>query len=511
MSPFASPPTVSTKPSRPLLTRSQVVPSAQQPQLPVRQSRQPAPRVKVPACTHTVMTRLYGAHTCHNCGRIPSIGWLYACRQDLVQPTYDLSTSDSADALPAVADDNSYFEAQAKIAASIGMSASVTKQMTAGAYTYDQIETLLAQRRLVIDTIKRTKHLSSASSSPIPVQHLTQGASAPKPRASRNIPPAGQELNAASAPMNPTGKAVDAPSDSPEARSESETVVTFGAQSPRKRNRKTEMCSYQVCHNCRPFFQDRLPLNMEPALNGADEGLAKLDISALPVLDATVVGNLGLRRHHLLEPLRRSEESMDITMHQRDGSGYDSFGQDTSSDWTPTTTTSSEADSDLSEKFDLSTCPGAVICPMWSATNGCAYDNGSEAGDRDINHGYIGRHHQVAHGLGISQPGGQATRATPDVISTRDMTPLKGSSISLPNLPTTPVTDETASTSCSCSLPDRSSPRSNKSSNSSKGSEVEVAGGLALTEEAVKTGTPDITSEEVRKCTRRSEVAHSEL
>ena len=40
-------------------------------------------RVRTPNCTHVDMDRIYGQHQqCFVCGREPSIGFLYECRQD---------------------------------------------------------------------------------------------------------------------------------------------------------------------------------------------------------------------------------------------------------------------------------------------------------------------------------------------------------------------------------------------------------------------------------------------
>lgn len=425
------------------------------------------------------------------------MGWLYICRQDATPSTRDLSISedvDDLDTLPTVSDSGNYFEAQAQIAASFGMSASVIKQMNAGAYTYDQIETLLAQRRHVLDTIRKIKHPSTTSVPPTP-KNVNRPSEQPEDviaSVGTTAAPAGQNLSTTALSVTPAGKPCNTRADSMAATPGAASAKSGASESPKKQLKPKEVCNYQVCHNCRPFFQDRLASNLAPMLSSEAPALAEIEHGMLPVHDAAVVSKLGLRRPLLPPPLRRSEESMDITMHQRDGTGYDSFGQDTSSDWTPTTTiSSSEGDSDLSEKFDLSPCPGAGVCPVWSPAEGCAYENGFEDGRRDINHGYSGGH---LHGLGIVDISHQVSgaRQMPSIMSTPDLTPSKGSSISLPNPLTTPMTDDTYSTSCSCSLPERSSPQSNKSSDSSAGSEVEVEGGVALTEEAVETGTPDI-------------------
>lgn len=413
---------------------------------------------------------------------------------------HHLSVSESVDCLPTVDDQSSFFDAQAQVAASIGMSASVVKQMRAGQYTYAQIETLLAQRRHVIDVIRRTKNPSTASVPPTPQssKHPTEALGDIIASVGGTAAPAAQQviMSARFAPpaIAPVNTGFGAEGCSSAISSSNSTT----SDSPRKKNKQTETCTYQACHTCRPFFQDRLGSSFEPVLENEAPKLDELDMKALPVHKAAIVSNLGLRRPLPRDPLRRSEESMDITMHQQDGyHGLDFVGQDLPSDWTSTPTTSSDGDSDLSDKSDMSPCPGPGVCPVYHPTEGCAYDYGFDDGKREINHGH-GRGDEIqVQGLGISGTGDQAPRLSTSLPSTPDLTPSKGSSVSLPNLPTTPLTGGTVLTKYSAySLPDRSSPRSNKSSDSSEGSEVEVEGGVALTEEAVGTGTPDIAVEE---------------
>lgn len=390
----------------------------------------------------------------------PHLG-LYTCSQDFPRsagvPVSEVS--ESVDLLPTVSDDVTYFEAQAQVAASMGMSPSIIKQMNAGAYTYDQVEILLAQRRHVIDTIRRIKHPSTSSVPPTP-------------------PPASSASEQSGDIIASAGLAASPPQQAGTGTNAANQTTAAPPSTPQKKvptpQKAKPPCVYQVCHTCRPMFQDRLFHNIAPILSSDVPVKEQMAFRKLPVHNAAVVSNLGLRTPP--PPLRRSEESMDITMHQRDGA-YDSFGQESSSDWTPTTS-SSEGDSDV----DMSPCPGRGSCPVWSPIYGCAYDNGFDDGQREIAHGYSGGH---LHGLGIV--GDNNATATPD------LTPSKGSSISLPNPPTTPMTDGGRSDICSYSLPDpdRSSPKSNKSDGSS---EVEVEGGVALTEEAIRTGTPEIAT-----------------
>lgn len=410
-------------------------------------------------------------------------------------PAHSLNVSESADSLPTVSDYGSYFEAQAQVATSLGMSQSITKQMSSGAYTYDQIETLLAQRRHVIDTIRRTKHPSTGSVPPTP-KSTTQTA-----QASENIIASVGTATASGLPdRSITAPLIAAGEDAAAGRqavnpSSSQQANRIANESPRKGADHNEVCTYQACHTCRPFFKERLAVNLEPALRDEIAAPTEQDVSSLPVHDAAMVCNLGLRLRLLPAPLRRSDESMDITMHHCDGNGYEPFGPNTGSNWTPTTTTSSETESDLSRTFDISPRPGPLSHSADEASEGRESDPRVDSANGGTYRGYTGEGGRLARGLGISGTDEDAGRASASTSSTPELTPSKGSSISLPNLPTTPLTGGVLPLSYSYSLPDRSSPASNKSSKSSRGSEVEVDCGVALTEEAVETGTPDISVE----------------
>lgn len=72
----------SMRPTRPRLTRSQVVP--QSPSTVQKAAhRQQSSAARRPQCTHMAMNRLYGEHHCHMCGKVPSLGWVYSCEQSL--------------------------------------------------------------------------------------------------------------------------------------------------------------------------------------------------------------------------------------------------------------------------------------------------------------------------------------------------------------------------------------------------------------------------------------------
>lgn len=360
------------------------------------------------------------------------------------------------------------------------MSRSVVQQMRHAEYSYDQMETLLEQRRKVLEVIKRTEYLVSR---PYP------GYDHDFPIASVGVAaPAAQQFNVDQLPMSP-------------AETPDNTSAQSVATSPVKTKKaKKLICNFQVCHACRPFLRDRVPMSFEPALNSELPAVTESEIAELSIIDPAIVRNIGLGQPRKVLEHLQTQDITEANMHQADGN------EDESTDWTPTTATSSACYSD--DDDDPYPCPGAGQCPVANDTGVCAYDIGFDDGKRAYNHGF-----------GPLLP--QASSSLPRVRANLSIgTSSNGSSISLPDPKTEPLTPPTPSsmpfelqlsskrrgTGNSPTLAglgidakdsDRSASRSasSDSNNSSVGSEVEVEGGVALTEEAVESGTPDIATD----------------
>lgn len=90
------------------------------------------------------MIRLHGNHVCQSCGRVPSMGWLYACREDWLLE-YQKSVNAEAEDLT-VPDESDYFDVMARLATKLQMSPSVISQIRAGTYTFDEVDKIIAQR-----------------------------------------------------------------------------------------------------------------------------------------------------------------------------------------------------------------------------------------------------------------------------------------------------------------------------------------------------------------------------
>jgi len=478
---------------RPALKRQQVVPSAQPAAQRAARPAVASATARRPQCTHINMTRLYGHHTCYLCGKTPTIGWVYSCQQDREQ----LERTADIDAFPVVPDESNYFDVQACLAETLGMGDCVIKGIRNGNYSFEQVEKLIEQKKHLLAVIRK---IECGSADSTPQLHL-HGNTRPTRFAENIIASVGTSMAPPVLPMASAGTPVNTPAESP---------IKRGSKS------RKQTCNFQVCHACRPFFQDRLYMSFEKMLSGRVPAVTEEEISRLPMLNPAIVRNLGLRKQHPpISPTANSQESIDITTQQYD------YEEDTS-DWTPTSASVSEEDSDGLEMADSYPCPGAGVCPLWSRFGGCAYDSGFDDGFRALNHNF---------GL---EP--DLSRMTPEnsmnrlqrVRGSMDDTPggtsSTASSISLPTpntMPLAPLTpmDESFDEALSRRLGKSSKAVSmlelealpsekrrtrrwglgmrGKDSSSSLGSEVEVEGGVALTEEAVEMGTPDIATDGV--------------
>ena len=383
------------------------------------------------------------------------------------------------------------------------MSSSVLKQIRAREYNFDQIETLLEQRRHVIKIIRDTEYLSGGST-----LKSSERPSSQSQLPSRNViasvgstmAPAVQQTLASILPMAPAGTPTNTPSES---------KATTPTKSQAKAAKK-QSCNFQVCHACRPFFQDRLPMSFDPVLNNEIPALTGEEMSKLKLLDPGIVRDIGLRHSPRSQFALYSQG--DHQVHPGDGSG-----DDISEDWTPTTTTGSSAESQLYGSFDPFPCPGAGVCPVYSEADGCAYDHGFDDGQRALTHGFNSEQDSDHSGVSYSR----LRHVRGSLRSTPGSTSSSGSSVSLPDpmiVPLTPTTSAESSLSytlasglgktakaatvCGVMSDDKKTPYglgryriSSKDSNSSLGSEIEVEGGVALTEEAVGSGMPDIADE----------------
>ncbi|KAH9829781.1 hypothetical protein Tdes44962_MAKER02259 [Teratosphaeria destructans] len=479
----------------------QQAPSPQPAPLPAQQfTRGPAPAsaARRPQCTHMSIIRCHTAvRHCIICGKTPSLGWLYVCQQD-----QDLSTgcleftglNPSAQADDGQTDGD--FEEHARQAESLGMSAGVIKGIRKGDYTTDQARRLIDQKRHLRATIRSTQstHGINAASDPAPASDIIASVGATAPDRGTAVPasPQTSDLNNAS---------------------DASVAASQTRKSSRGSKRQHQSCHLQVCHTCRPFFTERLPMSFERVLSGKVPAVTEDEITRLPMMNPSIVRNLGLRQEPPLPPPANQSPGYSSAMHQTDGYDDDSWSS------TPTSATNSETDSDQLEFADPYPCPGPGICPLWSQDSGCAYDDGFDDGMRAQNHGFEPEPETETDRIA-------RRRARRDLLFPPGLTSAGGSSVSLPLLataPLTPVLHEEelfedmllyiklgktrgkAKTICAGLTEVKTRPGrlaiplglgfGGTDSSSSLGSEVEVDGGVALTEEAVESGVPDIVTD----------------
>ena len=457
-----------------------------------------------PQCTHMVMNRVHGNFPCHMCGKIPEIGWLYVCQQDKMPGVKD--PLPDIDVLPVFPDCTDFIETAARLAEHLQMSPSIVGGIRAGNYNSDQIHRLLNQRRKTILTIINAKTLSGMKTS-LPLPRTIQSRS----NHENVIASVGNDLAKVSQDSYKSTPPTDS-TEVPRGTSVEDFAKVPSTKSNKFKRKSKHGCNYQVCHACRPFFKDRLHTSFESVLAGQVLPLTEGETERLPIMDPKMALTIGLRRPPMpLLPSAHLNEDAGITIQD-----LDDEDDEISVGWTPTTIGESVGDLSRPEPRDQYPCPGAGICPVWSHHSGCAYDSDFDDGKKAFNHGFVvdGGYQHVAPAIPrypLYQRDGGST-GTPGRASST------AASISLPTLVTAPVDSMNpinaghdvfsvkkagkvgkAKTVCGdIGHSQRSRPSSlhGKDSKTSMGSEVEVEGGVALTEEAVGTGVPDIITSE---------------
>jgi hypothetical protein len=129
--------------------------------------------VSKPACTHMNMTRLYGPNKCGNCGKVPSLGWVYSCTQDYDGdiPYWNINRSpEDVMAITTAARENDWklpgqlasegerdFQRDVKSWEDVKLKPWMEKAIAQGQYTDEQIVTLKKQRFEVIQKVKEAE------------------------------------------------------------------------------------------------------------------------------------------------------------------------------------------------------------------------------------------------------------------------------------------------------------------------------------------------------------------
>lgn len=446
------------------------------------------------------MSRVYGHVTCSLCGRIPSMGWVYACQEDHLPGHYD--PLPDIEVMPVVVPDEChYFEARALVAEYLEMNQSIIQGIRRGDYDVDQVERLIDQRKHLIEVInEKDKTISAQATAPsLPGLDIIASVGASTVNNGNSEAPLQGGNNASTLPMSPAGTPANTPF-------ESTTTTPIKQESQALLKQQKYACHFQVCHSCRPFFHDRIYASFESVLAG-NFPLTLETAKTLPVIGRDVALNIGLRQPSMVRGLStRSQGSAEFAQYTDDND------VDISVDWTSTSGGESDDGSDLLDSAELYPCPGPGQCPVWSRQSGCAYDTGFDDGRRAMNHGFLvpeeadrltpeTSRNNLLHLINSIQdtPGGASSTASSVSLPTPATASLS------PFLPTNDTLDVTfhkqlrrtdkARSVGEYGARDSKLTLHGKDSNSSLGSEVEVEGGVALTEEAVESLSPDIITQ----------------
>ncbi|KAF1921318.1 hypothetical protein BDU57DRAFT_439305 [Ampelomyces quisqualis] len=199
-------------------------------------------RNRAPNCTHLDMDRVYGRdQDCEVCGRPPSIGFLYECRQDWATPSLRdmLLATRSGDETDVVKSD---MRLQLEW---LGLSESVIRAAEQGHYTPAQVEKLKTQKKDLRETISDSLQASQINDAAAKLAALDQ------------------------TPSNNDGSTHSAPRD--------DTVT----------------CVLKACHTCRPYYRDRVYISFQSVLEADFAPVTRDDVKVLPTKSAQIMRSIG--------------------------------------------------------------------------------------------------------------------------------------------------------------------------------------------------------------------------
>lgn len=242
-----------------------------------------------PTCTHVSMVKVYNSSQrpshCHQCGRVPALGFLYACDQDALSVLEDDTASFETCSPPPPTprnpkklfkswyissnDSNKDSKEQRKDSCEraeskesgqmVGVESLnqwTQEAIARGHYTQEQIDIFVYQKAHLIGIIAQSQ----------------------------------AEAEDAKSTRPPSPKFFD---PRPDDRSKSGVRV----KSPRKRTltRTPTHCDYKVCHSCRPNSRDKTFLSLDSIFADELDLPTQWDPATMPVHDVNLVRNIGLR------------------------------------------------------------------------------------------------------------------------------------------------------------------------------------------------------------------------
>ncbi|KAL8760563.1 MAG: hypothetical protein Q9184_003258 [Pyrenodesmia sp. 2 TL-2023] len=230
------------------------------------------------ACTHLTMERLYGDYECMVCHRPSAWGWVYSCSQD--DSDDEAATDNDHTVLPPVT--------------VLDLPIWTREAIIKGHYTEEQVETMIAQRRKVLDTI-----LASET-------HFKKTQATARRTSSRRSRPISTSIEA--------NGHLPFPVITESASSSADSARQSIDQSSGTRPRIFPLCRYRACQMCRPTYRDRSWQVLENgfAANILPVNIYEDDVNR-PVSDLQFVYNIGVRKKSKARrPPLRTLDSMGI-------------------------------------------------------------------------------------------------------------------------------------------------------------------------------------------------------
>lgn len=214
-------------------------------------------RVRTPNCTHVDMDRIYAQHQqCFVCGREPSIGFLYECRQDCGSRSF-------RDRISRAEGQNTRFSKsplRSELEAA-GLSESVIRTAEQGHYTSVQLGTLKAQKLDLKQTIEDS------------IQ--------------------GSQINDAVARLAALASPHSNSDGTPSIKTQ-DTVRAANSQGTDSGTNTMQLatCAFRACHTCRPYYRDRVYISFEAVASADFSPISKDEVQHLPTKSASTLRTL---------------------------------------------------------------------------------------------------------------------------------------------------------------------------------------------------------------------------
>ncbi|KAF4551254.1 Hypothetical protein D9617_14g077110 [Elsinoe fawcettii] len=404
------------------------------------------------------MNRIHGPHRCDQCGRQSEFGWLYQCAQDV---EHNLPISSDEHLFMALAPRD--WDHKKEMSA-LGVSSSITTQYDAGLYTPEQIQKIKDQKRHLHNIL--VHEINNENMSLYPQKGPQRSPNSPV-RYSNNVP---QHATLASGADQHPYFRLPAP-----------TMRRFRPPS----SAFPVICRFRCCHRCRPFYQDRIYTSFETMLEDKNADMYGARDDQLHVIDAQVIkkisytplnsvpmvpSNTNIRDFAGKVSREPSSDLSHISLSPSGSSGSIAVFSDETMISPNTSVSTSPITSDTTSSLTSPrTTMSSVSLPITPASTRDWPDIPQERSP-------LSTYTAVPHNVGLPPPGLYRYTKKEQQSSGgahRMILPIKGGKR---------IENSRAS----------SNPLSSSNSDSSYGEEIDVDGGVALTEEAVELGVPDI-------------------